>query len=526
MNSFLYFWKYIDKKILFIISSLFNSFNGLLYSFIFAQTTHMLLLFISKSNTGKYYILFVIMIPIIAVLFGYYTTYTSKTIKVIMENNLKKELTKKVLYSTKKEYDSYGKDKIINHYLYDIQTVSNTLTTKISAGMINPVITVLGSMIFLILINYKLCLFSTFFACIIYCLNKISIKSLSKIEKKIYAYNTYELQYLNDIYYGKKKIQIYNLYAAFLAQLNKLLQFYVNLNTKKIKIANLKDLSKDVVKGIVDVLFILFYLYLVQHDGIELLTIFGAKKYATNIIDLLTSFSDVIADLKVNKVVFNRTKQLFDSFENKDIELKHSTLNNIVVSNLSLCLENKQIFSNLNFCITEKQRRILIKGRNGCGKSTLALCLCGIENRYSGDIKTHNANIVYIPSNPMIFNTTLYNNITLWNSDIRQSEIRKSLTSMHLDERFNTKISLFSKLKNEISTGELQRIGIIRALFAPFNIIIFDEPTANIDQKNKKASMNFIFNALGDKCLIIISHEAEESDFDQIINLERNLKNE
>lgn len=521
MNSFLYFGKYIDKKILFIISNLFNSFNGLLYSFIFAQTTNILLLFISKESTSKYNILLVILIPVIAVLFGFYTTYTSKTIKIMTENNLKKELTNKILYSTKKEYDNYGKEKIINHYLYDIQTISNTLTTKISLGMINPIITVVGSMLLLLLINYKLVIFSTIFAVIIFFINKIGICVLNKIEKKVYAYNTYELEYLNDIYYGEKQIQIMNLYDFFLKQLKKLLHFYEYLNTKKAKINNSKGLLKDIVKGISEVLFVIFYLYLVQHDGIELLTIFGAKKYATNIMDLLTSFSDVITDLKVNKVVFDRTKDLFESFDKKDIsEIYSQTDNNIVVRNLSIRFDNKQLFSNLNFSINKNNKRILIKGKNGSGKSTFALCLCGIENRYSGEIISSKQNIVYVSAIPTVFNSTLYNNITLWNSEIKKDDIRTAFSLLNLDKRFNKEISLFSKIKNDISSGELQRIGIIRALFAPFDIIIFDEPTTNIDQKNKKISMNYIFNTLKDKTVIIISHEADETEFNQIINLD------
>lgn len=526
MNSFLYFWKFIDRKILFIISSLFNSFNGLLYSFIFAQTTYMLLLFISTEFARKNNIFLVILIPFIAVLFGFYTTYTSKTIKVMTENNLKRELTNKILYSTKKEYDNYGKEKIINHYLYDIQNVSNTLTTKISAGMINPIITVLGSMLLLLMINYKLLIFSTLFAVIIYFINKIGINVLRKIEKKIYAYNSYELKYLNDIYYGKKQIQIINLYAFFFKQLKKLLHFYEYLNIKKSTINNSKGLIKDIVKAISEVLFVIFYLYLVQHDGIELLSIFGAKKYATNIMDLLTSFSDVITDLKVNKVVFDRTKNLFESFDKKDIlETFSQTDNGIVVKNLNIRFDNKPIFSNLNFSINKNNKRILIKGKNGSGKSTLALCLCGIENRYSGEINISTRNIVYVPSTPTDFNTTLYNNITLWNPKIKKGDIKIALSAINLDKRFSKDISLYSSIKKDISSGELQRIGIIRALFTPFDIVIFDEPTANIDQRNKKILMKYIFNTLKDKTVIIISHEADKTDFDQIINLD-GFKNE
>lgn len=262
MSSFIYFWKFIDKKVLYIFSSLFNSINGLLYSFIFAQTTQMILTYFIKDSASKYNIILILFIPVIAVLFGYYTTYTSKIITVLTENNLKRVLTNKILYSTKSEYDAYGKEKILNRYLYDIQTVSNTMVTKISSGMINPVLTVLGSMVLLSVISYKLLIFALIFAVLTYLVNKMNISILSKIEKKLYAYNTYELNYLNDIYYGKKQIQIMNLYVSFLKQLSKLLGFYKYLNTKKVKINNLKGLFKEIIKGLSEVLFFIFYIYI------------------------------------------------------------------------------------------------------------------------------------------------------------------------------------------------------------------------------------------------------------------------
>lgn len=185
MGSFVYFWKFIDKKVLYIFSSIFNSLNGLLYSFIFAQSTQMLLSFFIKDSTEKYNIFFVIFIPVVAVLFGYYTTYTSKVIRVLTENNMKRVLTAKILYSTKSEYDKYGKEKIASQYLYDIQTVSDILATKISLGMINPIITVAGSIVLLTLISYKLLIFATAFAFFTYSVNKINISVLGKIEKNI-----------------------------------------------------------------------------------------------------------------------------------------------------------------------------------------------------------------------------------------------------------------------------------------------------------------------------------------------------
>jgi len=338
----------------------------------------------------------------------------------------------------------------------------------------------------------------------------------------MYAYNTYELNYLKDIYYGKKHILIAGLCIPFMKQLEKLLHFYKYLNEKKVKINSLKDMLKDLVKGVSEVLFFIFYLYLVQHDGIDLVMVFGARKYAANIIDLLTCFSDVIADLKVNKVVFDRTIRLFENFKDDKRILNSCGRNRtLAVNNLSITLGGREIFRNISFEIEEDIHRILIKGKNGSGKSTLALCLCGIEDRFSGEIELPESEVGFVPTVAFIYNTTLNNNISLWNSCADERRMLRALSDIKLDSRFKSKEALYSRIRNNISTGEAQRIGVLRALYSSSGIIIFDEPTANIDKDNKRAVIDFIFRTFENKKVIVISHEADEADYDQIIDLDR-----
>ena len=75
-----------------------------------------------------------------------------------------------------------------------------------------------------------------------------------------------------------------------------------------------------------------------------------------------------------------------------------------------------------------------------------------------------------------------------------------------------------------LSGGEQRKIGLARTLLANKNILILDEPLANLDQDSKDVIMNSIIN-IKDKTLIMISHEwlerakGSENQFDGVLRI-------
>ena len=79
-----------------------------------------------------------------------------------------------------------------------------------------------------------------------------------------------------------------------------------------------------------------------------------------------------------------------------------------------------------------------------------------------------------------------------------------------LDQGLNT---FLGERGSNLSGGQVQRVGIARALYRDPEILIFDEATNALDAKNQKLILNNVFDFMKDKTVIIVSHDEEALKF-------------
>jgi len=198
----------------------------------------------------------------------------------------------------------------------------------------------------------------------------------------------------------------------------------------------------------------------------------------------------------------------------------------IELKNIS-CAYNKQIiFENVSLVINS---HLTILGENGSGKSTLAkaICkLCAFKGEIfieSQEINTLSLNtrakaISYIPAKLDIYDSfinveefVLLGRFPYKKSFFDYSKEDKKLVSQTL--KFLKIAHLSSHTLNSLSSGEQQLTLIAQALTQESKIIIFDEPTANLDPKNSKIIATHI-KALQEKHqIILITHDLHLANF-------------
>ncbi|WP_150262685.1 ABC transporter ATP-binding protein [Parvimonas micra] len=214
---------------------------------------------------------------------------------------------------------------------------------------------------------------------------------------------------------------------------------------------------------------------------------------------------------------------------NKEIE----KLNEIKFENVDFSYPNrdKNIFENLNLHFEDKKIVGLV-GESGSGKSTLMKMVMKWYIAKSGKIFLNDEDILdidsrklqekiaYIPQFPQIFSQTIRENLVLGNEKISDEEILEIAEKCRLkDKILSTENGLDTKINSEkiiFSSGEMQRLELMRALLKRADVYIFDEPTSNLDTLNE----SIILNLIKENCkgmVFLISHRMSTVSFSDVV---------
>ena len=215
--------------------------------------------------------------------------------------------------------------------------------------------------------------------------------------------------------------------------------------------------------------------------------------------------------------------QQYEYPKNKDAKEKMPFVDSIRVENLSYSYDKKNdVLENISLDI-KKGEFIGIVGLSGAGKSTLVDCLLGLLE-YSGEIyidntllTTDNArtfrNIIgYVPQKINTIVGDIYTNVAwgIERKDINKEKVDEVLRTAQLyDQLKQTENGLGLELKQDgtgLSGGQMQRIGIARALYRDPEIIVLDEATSNLDVKIENKLTEVISSIKGSKTIIAIAH--------------------
>lgn len=197
--------------------------------------------------------------------------------------------------------------------------------------------------------------------------------------------------------------------------------------------------------------------------------------------------------------------------------------NNISFDNVSFDYnkEGNYALKDINLVIKPKTT-IGIVGDSGSGKSTLMSLLTGILKPDKGELKignhaynNHNildirSKIGYVTQENIIFNDTIFNNISLWSENISNFKIQESAKKALAYEFIMDQPNKFEQQLGDngvnLSGGQRQRITIARELFKNSKLLVFDEATSSLDSESEKYVQENIDQLKGKKTILIISH--------------------
>ncbi|QEG33838.1 ABC transporter ATP-binding protein [Bythopirellula goksoeyrii] len=184
-----------------------------------------------------------------------------------------------------------------------------------------------------------------------------------------------------------------------------------------------------------------------------------------------------------------------------------------------------------------KGEQVVLRGRSGCGKTTLLNCIAGLTTVDSGRISINGTDIVrlqevgrdrfrakyigfvfqtfnLLPAFTALENVQLGMSFTGQRSDAARAE--KLLQDVGLGHRLTHKPAA-------LSVGEQQRVAVARALANQPALLLADEPTANVDPGHQQQIIDLLREACNREqvAMLLVTHSPEVADqFERVEVLE------
>ncbi len=345
---------------------------------------------------------------------------------------------------------------------------------------------------------------------------------------------------------GIRDIKILNKEKIFVEFLKQITNKMANVSTYLITLQQFPRVGLEFIIVLVFVALITFtdinetnYTNTIQTIGLFAIASFRMLPSINKILVSLQNIRSTLPAVDVLSSELNNKDENKKSYENKkELIFKDS----LALENVSFKYSDKRKFefNKINLKI-KKNKMIGLIGESGSGKSTLVDLIVGLLLPDEGSIKVDGQNINnhlddwrskigYVSQTTYLMDESLEKNIayTLNEDEIDKTRVNETIRLSELDKVL---VGLPDGIKTivgergvQLSGGQIQRIGIARALYHNPELLIFDEATSSLDSTTEDKIINTIKNFKNIKTIIIISHRLSAvKHCDKVYNLENGL---
>jgi subfamily B ATP-binding cassette protein MsbA len=211
----------------------------------------------------------------------------------------------------------------------------------------------------------------------------------------------------------------------------------------------------------------------------------------------------------------------------------------IYVKSVNFNYGETKILQNINLQIL-KNESIAFVGESGSGKTTLLNIMAGLLKPAEGEVLIDGQNlkqihtpsfqkrIGYITQEPVIFNDTIFNNVTFWDtpSPDNKRKFNEALNKANIydfvKEQLKQEETVLGNNGINISGGQKQRLSIARELYKNVDFLFLDEATSALDSETEREIQENIDKLKGQFTMIIIAHRLSTiKNVDRIVFLNK-----
>ncbi len=239
------------------------------------------------------------------------------------------------------------------------------------------------------------------------------------------------------------------------------------------------------------------------------------------------------------KRAMNAGRNIYALLDEKEAErtgdLVDVSVKDIVIEQLDFDYDDRETGLYRNLSVQFEQGGIIgLVGESGAGKSTLMklimrwydwkqgqIRLSGLDSRKVD--KAHlQGSFAYVPQVPQIFRQTIRENLLLGRTDVSDEVIMDLAEKCHMKERILAAPQGLDTIveASDFSSGEGQRLELMRALLKNADCYIFDEPTSNLDSLNEARFTQLVREHCQGMVFLISHRSSTMACADRIFRLE------
>ena len=232
-------------------------------------------------------------------------------------------------------------------------------------------------------------------------------------------------------------------------------------------------------------------------------------------------------------------KEVQDAIAPTPSSVHVASARHLKVNNLHFAYQSDptvEILTDVSFTLSRGEVVAMV-GKNGAGKSTVAMILAGMYTPMAGSIMIEHDNatsteskrydyvkeleraeqaklVQVVPQHPAIFGATVLDNVKYSRPEATEDEVVKALKAANA-EQFVSKLEgglMYQVGRNgsRLSGGQRQRLGLARALLANPVFLILDEPTSSLDAEGESAVADAVTACReSDRSLLVITHRVK-----------------
>ena len=417
--------------------------------------------------------------------------------------------------------------KLIRNMTVEVKNVTKSVSSLFT--LIIEVLMILIIVFLLLFVSIKVTIISfvalSSYGLVIILYNHKKIKLLSESRAVIDAkYNKNLIDTLNSV----NDVKLLDKRSFFLKIHDQIKNLYTQ-NAKSFSIIN--SLPKPLLELFVIsiVIFFIFYSLNINRSpayALQILTLFSvaALRLLPAISRTVTSFQSLKFRYISFKILLDELTKNSEVFSEKLLINNKKDLNfqeNITFENVSFSYGKKEILKTQNIRI-KKGEFFLLYGASGVGKTTILNLLMGLITPSKGKILIDGINIQenipglrkiisYVPQNIYLLDKSIKENVAFGekDQDVNIYRLEQSIKFAKIEDLvINNNINEYylGEKGSKISGGQIQRIGVARALYRSPKIIILDESTNGLDYKTEKLFLEDLIKIKEDMTIIFVSH--------------------